>query len=533
MLSTLLLTFFCAAPAQEPAPLIDSLPDDSLVVMQLSLEPWDRLRKNTRAHAAVRGKNILLSMMEESGVPASERKGMRTALGAIRVTMAITPQSIELGGGLFLIEPVNVGAAGVDWKEELTGSAGFEPSRIGKAFVTFFGESSPDAMQEYVASVVEAAEKSEGTLGKHAAWKALRGGLETPNDLMRVYVPGWNLMSPSFFGYIESMDPTFHEEAQAFVTQIMKLGAVHHGMAWTTAIDGTDFVDRMLFPREAGMPQMYTALGNGASTLDKLAKAPAKGQIVTIFGLNWSYLMEAMSGMVGELMGADPSLPAEERVMFDAVMKTMTDIAAQLGNESITWQSADALGGETMGNFSIAVKDRAKLLEAWASLPEELEAMVPFLMFSLGATEDSIQLTEDRLTMVFSPQEEGAGLVGESDDFKRVRPEILNWLGEAHPLFVQIYPTSVDRDSLSELGSLLETFGGITGMELHLESFDETDLAGLRPTWVAAQRSARGIEVYGRSNFGIATSVGILSLVQAAGLMQSEGAFDDFEEEEF
>ena len=533
MLSTLLLTFFCAGPAQEPAPPVDALPDDSLVVMQLSLEPWDRQRKNTRAHAVVRGKNILLSMMEESGVPEGERKGIRTALGAIRVTLAITPKAMEMGGSLLLIEPVNVGAASLDWKEELTDSAGFEPGRIGKAYVTFFGESSPEAMQEYVASVVAAAEKNEGTLGKQAAWKKLRGGIETPNDLMRVYVPGWNLMSPDFFGYIADADPTFDEEVQGLIKRLMEFVAVQHGMAWTTSIDGADFVDRMLFPREADMPQMYAALDDGAAALDKLAKVPGEGQIVTIFGFNWSLIMSTMSTMVGELMSADEAVPAEEQAMFAELMKTVTAVADQLGSEAITWQSTDSLAGETMSNFSIAVKDRAKLLEAWAGLPEELEAVVPFIMFSLGATEDSIQLTEDRLNMVFSEQEEGAGLVCESDDFKRVRPEVLQWLDGANPLFVQLYPTSVDRDSLSELGSLIETFGMLSGMDLSIESFDSTDLSGLRPTWIAAQRSARGVEVYGRSNFGVVTSVGLLSMIQAFGLLEQGGAFGDFEEEEF
>lgn len=533
MLSTLLLTFFCAAPAQEPAPLIDALPDDSLVVMQLSLEPWDRLRKNTRAHGVVRGKNLLLSMMEKSGVPEGERKGMRTSLGAIRVTMAVTPQSIELGGALFLLEPVNVGAASVDWKQQLADIAGFEPGRFGRTFVTFLGESSPEARQEYVAQVVEAAEKNEGTLGTQAAWKALRGSIETPNDLMRVYVPGWNLLSPEFFGFIEAIDPTFDEEVQGVIKRVLEMVAVQHGMAWTTSIEGADFVDRMLFPRESGMPQMYTELGSGASTLDKLARVPAAGQIVTIFGFNWSLVMRSMGTMVGELMGADPSVPAEEREMFDAIMGTVMAVADQLGDETVSWQPIDALAGETMSNFSVAVKDRAKLLEAWGELPEEFNAVVLFLLLSLGATEDSIELTEDRLNMVFSQPEEGAGLVGETADFKRVRPEVLQWLGEAKPLFVQLYPSAVDRDSLSELGSLVQAFGMLTGMELSMEGFDESDLSGLRPTWVAAQRSARGIEVYGRSNFGVVTSVGILSLVQAAGLLQAEGGLDDFEEEEF
>lgn len=533
MLSTLLLTFFCAAPAQESTSLVDSLPDDSLVVLQFSLEPWDRLRKNTRAHAVVRGKNILLSMMQETGVPEGERKGMRASLGAIRVTMAVTSQSIELGGALFLLEPVNVGAASVDWERQLVDTAGFVPGRFSRTFVTCLGEASPEARQEYVAQVVEAAKKNEGTLGMQGAWKALRGSIETPNDLMRVYLPGWNLLSPEFFGLIEAMDPTFNEEVQGVIKRVLEMVAVQHGMAWATSIEGADFVDRMLFPRESEAPQMYTELGDGASTLDKLAKAPAAGQIVTIFGINWSLVMRSMGAMVGELMGADPSVPSEEREMVDAIMNTVSAVADQLGDETISWQGIDALAGETMSNFSVAVKDRGKLLEAWGELPEELNALVPFLLLSLGATEDSIELTEDRLDMVFSQPEEGMGWVGETADFKRVRPEVLQWLGDAKPLFVQLYPSAVDRDGLSQLGSLVQSFGMLIDMELAMEGFDKSDLNGLRPTWIAAQRSARGIEVYGRSNFGVVASVGILSSVQAAGLLQAEVGLEEFEEEEF
>ena len=70
------------------------------MVVEASLEPWDRLRKQTRAHALLRGQDILkttLSIVTELGADQNGTD-LRSALGSVRFLVAVTPTSLEYGG---------------------------------------------------------------------------------------------------------------------------------------------------------------------------------------------------------------------------------------------------------------------------------------------------------------------------------------------------------------------------------------------------------------------------------------------------
>ena len=538
MLSTLLLTFACAAPAQEPAAVVDSLPADTLFVAQMSLEPWDRLRKNTRAHGVLRGKNMLKSILSEGLETEKEVTEMRTSLGAIRVTMAATIESLGHGGMLMVIEPVNVGAAAQDWNQLLTDAMGFAPQRMGKSYLSFVGEDygrDEEALQTFLQGVASGAAKSEGTLASNAAWQDLSSAIRSSNDLVRFYVPSGILATTEAWSALAALDIPLSDSEITMMVGLSKAMAFDRGMAWTMSIDGADVVDRMYFPRKPEDKTVYASVGNVKDAIDRIGKVRGENLLTSVYGLDY----EALFALIDQVITAVAVMEGESDPMSDptvqGVLTTLRACTQHLGPRLVGVQSIGDLASDSViGSFEVQVKDRAKLVEAWGTLPEEIAAFVPFLVMSLGeGNPNPVQLFDDRLVINGPAADSEAPMLAQTDDFKMQRPELEAWAEGGPLLFLQVWPRSADQDVLSELSTVIEFLGMFSGTPMEAPEFAAGDLSKLRPGWVGAQRTARGIEVYGRSNFGLLTTFGLLGVLQEATMMGAEAAYDNFEEEEF
>lgn len=536
MLSTLLLTFACAAPAQEPVgPLADSFPSDSFAVLELSLEPWDRLRKQTRAHEILRGQDVLtstLSIVEQmDGELAAE--DARKALSTVRVAFAATPKSIELGGVLMALEPVSFGAVSFDWPKHLQEAFGMRPVKFGRGFLTLASDRfaiDQEAALTYLKSLAATASNKEETLGGQAQWAATHGYMSTRDDLLRFTFAGWNMDGAIFERIIQIVDPGSADDVGTMYDSMKELFGLDAGAVWTTTIQGKDVVDRILLPRDPDERTAWISMGDAEEALHHFGSMQSGPGIASAYGMDTEHVMNLMDGVMGTAMELDGGAMSDDPT-FLGVMASLRGCMEQLGPRFSSWQSIDGVLQEGMGNYQFQVRDKAALEAAWATMPEEVMAFIPLMMMELGGGADAVVLTEDALTVKLDVMPaEGEGMQG-STEFKQIRQEILAYLDGADPVLIQTMPIEIDRMWLSEGGGMFEILSDMFGVKVG-GKIEAEKLQALRPIWIAGKRTERGLEMEGRSTFSILLSAGLMGLSQAL-LMDGAAPADDFDEEEF
>ena len=535
MLSTLLLTFACAAPAQEPAaPLVDLLPADSFVVVEASLEPWDRLRKQTRAHAILRGQDILKTTLSVAAEMGMEQKTdeFRAALGAVRFSLALTPASLDFDGALLLVEPIGLASAGIEWTEIIQEMTGVSPVKFGNGHLALMSENMVDAeaIAAYLASVAEGARSGKATLGSQAQWASLHRQISSRDDLMRITVPGWNLKGAAFAELLDAEGAGSPEESAAFFDQVSALLGLQHGLAWATSIQGTDVIDRVLLPRDQDEATYWSSLGPATEALDQFGKMKAGPATATAYAIDMPAMFGAVESLIFQSMALEGQSMSDDPTVA-AVLDSLRGIMGALGPKLFAWQSIEDSVGGGLGNYQVQVRDRAALESAWAKMPQEVSSIVPLLMMQFGAGPDVVELSDTMLDMRLGTVQPDGEPMAASNEFKQMRSEIIAYLDGAEPILIQTLSMEMDRLWLTEGGGLFEAMELMFGIDFGVEIKPE-QLKSLRPIWAAGKRTERGIEIYARSTFGFTASSGLAGVMQMM-LMGQSGPSDDFDEEEF
>ena len=119
MLLSLLLTLFAApqaAPTQTSA--VDYFPADTLAVVDFSLEPWDRLRKNTVAHPLLKELKVLrtfsdqLQLEIEGEESMGDKYDLRKVLAESRFFLGLPATTLPAGHLLLGVDTLKVNMNG-------------------------------------------------------------------------------------------------------------------------------------------------------------------------------------------------------------------------------------------------------------------------------------------------------------------------------------------------------------------------------------------------------------------------------------
>lgn len=536
MLLSLLLSALAApsaiSPAQEaPARAIDALPHDTLLVLELSLEPWDRGRLGTRAHEILRGKNLLRSTMEADFDTEQELENFRGAIGSVRVSVALTPGSLLQETAFVIVEPLNPGAASVDWNELLIEAFGIEPARWGSSYISALIDTDYDDLEASAAWLAEgvAAMKEEGKkLGDDPRWRALHASLATPDDLFRATVPGWNWNAATFNILTEAMGDEPLGEMPGF-DEILEMFGLNRGVIWTTSIRGADVVDRMLLPRDPEEESLLMPVGDAETVLAELGEMRVGLSAVSVQGYDFSRLADIVQKGVGLVMQSEPGA---EDPLLDPVFQSITTMMREMGPRLTTIGSLDALAQDQPSNYRIQVGDRDKLIAAWESLPEEFLNIIPFVVMQLGGNPNPVSWAEGELRLDFNTIEsDEQPALSETQGFAIAEAAILEAVAGREIYNLQIMPAEFDRTWLGDRAGLFEL------VEVFFESgrtdtvIEQERLDLLQPNWLIGVRTERGFEFEARSTFGYLVSAGLAGAATA--LMQAEEDEDAFDAEEF
>lgn len=538
MLSTLLLSFACAAPVQEPvAPLIDSFPANSLITVELSLEPWDRLRKQTSAHELFRGRNMLKQAIAIAAPLGDENAAneMRAALGSARFVVAVTPESIGMGGLLLAVEPVNFGAAAYDWAAHLQKLTGVPTQKLGGGFVTVL--QAPDAYDaeaatEYLSQLGKAAATGEGSLGMHTGWKPLHRAQMTRDDLLRVTIPGWNWNEQSMFSIAKAVEPGQAGLMSSMLISMADLLGLQHGLALNTSIRGSEIIDAYYLPRPAGAPSMLASIGKKKMAFARFESLPVIDGTVYLQGIDATQLVtmiQTMASSFAESFG----LAIEDEPVAVQAFASLRACAAQLGPEIMSFTSLESMRASQIGTVRVAVRDRAALEAAWESMPTEITSVVPGLMAASGGAANTLALEDAWLELNAGSMPEGTKPLAEWAEYLAIRDQAMQFVQPGEDVLSLSFATTgfaqltweMANDALSELGNQF-------GFDYQLGPNRPNDSKAFRPTWSIMKRSARGIEGEAHSSFG-SFLFGGLAATKAILDSQDAGVIPELDEEEF
>jgi hypothetical protein len=538
MLSTLLLSFACAAPAQEPvAPLVDSFPANSLITVELSLEPWDRLRKQTSAHVLFHDRNLLKKAIAVTSPlgDADATNEMRAALGSARFVFALTPESLALGGLLLAVEPVNFGAAAFDWAAHLQKFTGVPVQKVGNGFITLLHEPASfdvESASAYLSGLAKSAATGEGTLGMHAGWKSLHRVHLTRDDLLRVTLPGWNwneeLMMP-IAKMIQSEQAGIVSSVLAMTADLMGL---KHGLSFKSSIRGSEIIDSYYLPRPEGAATVLASIGNANDAFARFDALAVGDGAALLSGVDLSRAVDLFQTALDSFLGQLGMAIDDEPVAVQA-FQALRACAAQLGPEALSLSSLESLQDAQMGVMRIAVRDREALEAAWQSMPEEITALMPMLAAQSGGEVPSAKLDGAWLDLSSVKMPEGAKALSASSEYRAIRDRAKQYVGEGEEvLWISFAPASFSEQVWSGANLALEAWGDEFGFAYSLGPIRPEDRKAIGPVWGVLKRTARGIEGENHSSFGNQL-FGSLAAIKAVLDAQNPGVIEELDEDEF
>jgi hypothetical protein len=538
MLSTLLLSFACAAPAQEPvAPLVDSFPADSLITVELSLEPWDRLRKQTSAHILFRDRNILKRAIAVASPLGDEdaKKEIRAALGSVRVILAATPQSLEMGGVLIAVEPANFGAAAYDWASHLEKFTGVPTQKLGNGYLTLLqepGSFGPEAAAAYLSKLSQAATTGEGTLGMHAGWKPLHRTQLTGDDLARVTIPGWNWNEQSLLPIANMMEPGQAGIVSRVLASMVELFGLQHGVAFKTSIRGSEIIDSYFLPRAKAATTVLASIGTGDDAFKRFEALPAGDGAAFLGGVNAGHAVTLFRKAIDSVL-AELGMAIEDEPVAVQAFAALQACAAQLGPEMVSLSSLETMQEMQMGSMQLAVRDRAALEAAWKSMPEEITSLLPIITAQSGGSFPMAKLDEQWLHMNSATVPPGGKPLSSSAEYQRIREQAKRYVEAGDQvIWINFAPASFSEQIWTMADETLNDLGGQFGFEYKLGPIRPDDRKALGPAWGVMKRTERGIESVNHSSFGnqlFGSFVGIKAALDA----QGDSSIDEFDEEEF
>jgi hypothetical protein len=538
MLSTLLLTFACAAPAQEPvAPLIDSFPADSLITVELSLEPWDRLRKQTAAHVLFRGRNMLKNAIAIAAPLGNEDAAneMRAVLGSARFLVAITPESLGMGGLLLAVEPINFGAAAFDWPAHLLKLTGVPAQKLGSGFVTVL--QAPDAFDAeaataYLSQLSKAAATGENSLGMHAGWKSLHRAQMTRDDLLRVTIPGWNWNEQSMFSIAKAVEPGQAGLMSSMLVSMAELMGLQHGLALNTSIRGSEIIDAYYLPRPVGAPSMLASIGKKKKAFARFESLPVIDGTVYLQGVDATQFVASFQTMASSLM-AQLGMEIEDEPIVAQTFESLRACAAQLGPEVLSFTSLESMQATKIGAVRLAVRDRAALEAAWESMPTEITSVIPGLIAASGGATNALALEDAWLELNAGSIPKGTKPLAEWEEYLAIRDQAMQYVQPGEDVLSISFATTGFAELTWEMANeALAELGDQFGFEYLLGPTRPNDSKAFRPTWSIMKRSARGIEGEAHSSFG-SFLFGGLAATKAMMDSQNAGVIPDLDEEEF
>ncbi|MBL7008452.1 MAG: hypothetical protein ISR76_05600 [Planctomycetes bacterium] len=501
MLAALVLTVFL--PAQQPASALDYLPADSVICLEASREPWERLGASTRLHAVLglQGVQDCLAPTLELLASFDDEEGhgfgasLWNALAYSRMWVAVSVadlddarpvMGIDLGPGAVLDLD---GLFPEAHRRELAGGTLWRVPRVGAFWreggvliATASFSSGLDASlsdEEYLEGLVHGARAGGGGLAALPGMRRLRAELAGGDDLIGVWVPGEALDLDRWRALVPEVD---RQETETILGVLTELG-LHDlgGFGWTISVDAPDLLDRsVVYKRGFGGPILRPEVLAAADLPARAAALPgdtAQARLMAVdLGAATAELLR-LAAIFAELDGQTwpPEGMGEHLETAQRIASALGPVVGSCLRAEDLWVSAEdeAL---MLGDLWIDIQDPTGLDAALQRVPDEVERLLEQGFAVKGKTFAS-RNRGDRLMILESGAEPTASRLGDTAGFKhgmapfrdRLEQGGVVALDYAGPEFIALV---VQR--LRELGGDLdwETMKGVPRIDL-LPGFDE------------------------------------------------------------
>jgi len=510
-----------AAPDYTQNTALELLPADTLAVAEFSLEPWDRLRSQTRAAKILSGQKILrTALAKQNLLDSGASDELRKALGGVRFTVAVSRESLLDGGCMLAVEAVGLSAAEFDWPALLRLVGEQEVRQIKRGWmiavpILDWGPLPSNAVASWLGTL------EQERLHDQANWREMRKGMVTSNDLLRVSAAIWNL-DTAFLSYLSSASGAEipSEIIDACMSTLLGDARDRAGFIYSSMIDGEEILER--WRMDLGRPTAsFLGLAGSADELLRIAAlAPAQAVSVSISevsGVAIGAYVQDLFELVKSILSSLDAQPSESESSFmDEVVRDLVGVAECFDGQLIAYSPIEAMELGTPVMLRMQTSGKESVQAKWDELPAQVRNMLPLVLSQLpGGT--SYAWEGDELVVGGVGDAWAKAPEQPSQRWESVRRNVENFAGDKHLLSLSLFDKSIDGYWLSS--STVRELGSLVGLTLPRMSWPAEAEKLRRASYQATRKSGRWIESESRSTFGL-----LLNGINAASMEALSGA---------
>jgi hypothetical protein len=555
MLLSLLLTVFTApqaAPTQTSA--VDYFPADTLAVADFSLEPWDRLRKNTVAHPLLKELEVLRTFSDQLQLEIEGEKSLgdkfdlRKVLAESRFYIGLPATTLPAGHLLLGVDALKVnlnGDFGVILDRLKVPYARVGTSILAIVYVDEFSkiddEDAQLVLKQYIAAATSKGQDGSVpyTLTNQKSWQKLQAAMASDSRIAGLWIPSepwrdghWRKLVDRYAGD----DPEFGMMMSIFSKIITGMGIDQlEGYAMVSEVAVPFIQERMVILGDGPLLNMYRPYSTDpAACWARLEQCDGASITSGVGGVDVNGLVDMMVTLMSEvfvdMVGVDLMEDPEAKPYIDAIL----NVVATLGPGFVTEASMDQMDLTGQAQMTISVNNMEKAKQSIADMPVEIVAAFQMGLAQYGGAFPT-EWGEDSIIMLRDPNLTGEKTLADTSAFQQALPVMKKFVGGDDPVWLTYYSPTYDAYFLSTIGESVEFFADLFDLGVLID-FSKlgsvTDLEPrMHPGFAVMTRNANGLELRSRSTFGfIFPTLGIAARTMA---QQLSDAGLEFEEDEF
>jgi hypothetical protein len=572
MLFTLILATFAtpaatplaSLPSALPQPqqqmeAVDYFPADTLAVIEFSLEPWDRLRKQTIAHPILRELRILRTFSDQWELELAESGNdpeydSRQLLGQSRIYVGVSGSLLSKGSLLIGIdlydESIRPGV------EKLMKGISKEPYRkAGDSYLAIVpigskgklsNEENLELLDELI-SVATPQTSADGgeaaipyTLTQQDSWIQMHQELSSKDRMIGVWIASEPWLDGHGSAITDLVAAEVGSSAQADMAMKMVVDMMglkqFRGLAYSLEVAPPFIQERGVLFGSGPIMDIYHPYSDDADECwDRLENCDGDSISSLVGGVNIGPFARRLFDQVTLMMGQMGYADVQSNPDFDYYVTPMLDFCDAMGPGVVSQISLERLETTAQAETFIAVNDMDKAKDAIRAMAPKILSGMELGLASAGSGF-SVDWVKDGFVLMNDPDLDGKSKLKDQPDFKATLPAMKKISGDTAPLFASYISPEYDAYFLSQLEYLAGTIADSTGQELLVDFSKLSDvsknLQRMHPGFSVWTKQPGKILLQTQSTFGTMPASSIVMLRAFQEQMEA-GQLLELDEDEF
>lgn len=557
-------TSLASLPSALPQPLqqmeaVDYFPADTLAVVEFSLEPWDRLRKETIAHPILRELRILRTFsdqldLELEGNGNEPEFDPRQFFGQSRFYLGVSASLLSKGYLLLGIDIYDDSLrSGV---EKLMKGISEKPYRkAGGSYLAIVpigskgklsNEENLDLLDELIAAATPKTSADGGeaaipyTLTQQDSWIQMHKELRSPDRMFGVWIASEPWMDGHGSVITDMVAAEVGSSAQADMAMKMVVDMMglkqFRGLAYSLEVAPPFIQERAVMLGSGPLMDLYQPYSDDASECwDRLENCDGNSISSLVGGVNIGPFARRLFDEVIRMMGQMGYVDVPSNPDFEYYVNPMLDFCDAMGPGVVTQISLERLETTAQAETFIAINDMDKAKDAIRAMAPEIISGMELGLASAGAGF-SVDWVKDGFLLMNDPDLDGKTKLKDQPEFKATLAAMKKISGDSAPLFVTYISPEYDAYFLSQLEYLAGTIADATGMELLVDFSKLSDvsknLPRMHPGFSVWTQQPGKILLQTQSTFGTMPASSII-MIRAFQQQMEAGQLLELDEDEF